>query len=107
MAVVTSLQSLIVKGPRRDAELEPETAINTGLSSNPIVEVGSRSISENSHKATKGIPATELVALETSIPLVIGGNALTPARGEDACSTASSSMDYSEKISQVAGVLKD
>lgn len=85
-AVVSSLQSLLVEGPTREVNLKSETIANTRLGSDLVVEVGSSSISEDSHEVTGRIPTT----LETSTPLAAGGNALPTVRGEYARDAASS-----------------
>lgn len=73
MAAVTSLQSSVVEGPRREVKLEPETTVNTGLDADPVMEVGSISTSESPREAARSISATEVAALKTSTPLANWG----------------------------------
>lgn len=93
-----------MEGLRIEVELEPETVGDTRLGSDLIVEVGSCSTIENSCEVTRSIPTIEVATPETLTLFVAGGNALTPVRGEDTRTEASSSVGPSEEIAIVIEV---
>lgn len=107
VAVVASLQSLVVESLKREGKLEPETAFVIGLDYAPVVKVGSGSTSENPHEVAESVSTVEVVVLETSTPFAPGRNALILVRGEDARGVASFSTGPAKEIAQVVKVLMD
>lgn len=87
-----------------EGSLEPKTAVNPGLDYFSVVEVVLSSTSENPWEMGGSIPAIEVDFLEATTPSALGGNALTPVRGEGACGVDSSSAGPTEEIAYITRV---
>lgn len=93
MATTPLLQFPTIESPMMEGSLEPEVAITLGLDSIPIVEVDSRSTSEDTHKAVESISAFEEVTPETSVPPIFGESIPVTVRGKNTNGATSSSTD--------------